>query len=256
MKKYITLTVVAICVLLLMVGCSKDNSKDNGTNETISFPVNSWSDDYPSDYYDDFNQDGQELPTEDITFDNSFSGNVNINQNTNQNSNQNNVGNNTGSNSNQNVNTSVPNQSNNQTSSIPNNPFISNEDISKLENSNAEVYFSDNPNNKYIVKVVNKYGSNADNLIALIKVNATFPSGMVLEFSGKRDANGELVMTYQELKYVYNIDDSKGTIVKASKNGIGNDGISAIESKITFMLMENYFCPNLPNLKANKRYPE
>ena len=56
MKKYITLTVVAICVLLLMVGCSNDKTDDNGTNESISFPVNSWSDEYPSDYYEDLNE--------------------------------------------------------------------------------------------------------------------------------------------------------------------------------------------------------
>ena len=234
MKKYITLTVVAICVLLLMVGCSNDKTDDNGTNESISFPVNSWSDEYPSDYYEDLNQDFQETPSDGNNFNNNLSGNLNNNQNNNLNNNQNNIGNN--SNSNQNVNTTAPNQSNNQTPSIPNNPFISNEDISKLENSEAEVYFSDNPNNKYISKVVNKYGANPDNLIALIKVNATFPSGMVLEFSGKRDSNGELVMTYQELMYVYNIDDTKGTIVKASKNGVGNDGISVIESKITFVI--------------------
>ena len=118
----------------------------------------------------------------------------------------------------------------------------------------AEVFFSDNPNNKYIVRVVNKYGVDASNLVALIKVNATFPSAMVLEFTGNRDANGELVMTYSELKYVYNIDESKNTLVRASKTTSGNDGISFVESKILFTLMENYFCPELPNLKANKRY--
>ena len=67
------------------------------------------------------------------------------------------------------------------------------EDIEKLQQSNAEVYFSDNPNNKYIVRVVDKYGVDPSNLVALVKVNATFPSAMVLEFSGKRDANGELL---------------------------------------------------------------
>ena len=77
---------------------------------------------------------------------------------------------------------------------------------------------------------------------------------MVLEFSGKRDANGELVMTYSELKYVYNIDESKGTLVRASKNGVGNDGVSYVEGKVLFVLMEKYICPELPNLRANKRY--
>ncbi len=136
------------------------------------------------------------------------------------------------------------------------NPLISDEDMEKLENSNAEVFFTDNPNNKYIVAVSDKYGSKKENLVALVKVNAEFPSATVLEFSGKKDANGELLMTYEELKYVYEINEEKNTIVKASKNGLDNDGVSFVEAKILITLTKEYFIPELPNLKANKRLPE
>lgn len=136
------------------------------------------------------------------------------------------------------------------------NSLLSNEDKERLENSNAEVYFSDNPNNKYIVAISEKYGVKKENLVALIKVNAEFPSANVLEFSGKTDANGELIMTYDELKYVYNIDESNNSITKASKDLKDNDGLNYIEAKIVVTLVKEYFIPELPNLKANKRFPE
>lgn len=136
------------------------------------------------------------------------------------------------------------------------NPLISDEDMEKIENSNAEVFFTDNPNNQYIVAVSDKYGCKKENLVALVKVNAEFPSATVLEFSGKKDANGELLMTYEELKYVYEINEEKNTIVKASKNGLDNDGVSFVEAKILITLTKEYFIPELSNLKENKRLPE
>ena len=136
------------------------------------------------------------------------------------------------------------------------NPLVSDEDMEKIENSDAEVYFTDNPENKYIIAIADKYGSKKENLIALVKVNAEFPSVYVLEFSGKRDSNGELLMTYDEFKYVYEINESKNTIVKASKNGFDNDGVNFVEAKILVTLTKEYFIPELPNLKENKRLPE
>lgn len=247
MKKYIVLLMVLLALIFAFVGCSKDNNEPEVPETTSDI----WGDDdwwqqEPATDNPDNTQDNQNQQTELPSVDNNNSNNGNFNNqqstpvipdyNNNQSNNQNNQNN------------------NNSGSSSSGNPFISDEDMSKLEQSEAEVYFSDNPNNKYIVQVVNKYGVDSSNLIALVKVNATFPSAMVLEFSGKRDANGELVMTYSELKYVYNIDETKNTLVKASKNGVGNDGVTFVEGKILFVLMENYFCPELPNLKANKRY--
>lgn len=136
------------------------------------------------------------------------------------------------------------------------NPLISDEDLEKIENSNAEVYFTDNPNNEYIVAISDKYGAKKENLVALIKVNAEFPSAMVFEFSGKKDENGELIMTYDEFKYFYNIDETNNKIRRVSKNGVGNDGVNFVEAKVYLMIAREYLIPELPNLKANKRYPE
>ncbi len=237
MKKHFLL-ILLLLLIVCFVGCSKDNENNdidtettfawmNNESSTDSYDVDSTTNPNNFDNNQTYNTDEtNSLSSEDIQ------NSTDIVTNNNQN-----YGNNTGN-------------------SSQSNPLISDEDLSKLEESNAEVYFSDNPNNKYIVAVVNKYGVDSSNLIALIKVNATFPSAMVLEFSGKRDSNGELVMTYSELKYVYNIDEVENTLVRASKNGIGNDGVTFVESKILFMLMDEYFCPILPELKVNKRYPE
>ena len=257
MKKFLILIMVLVALIFALAGCSdsKTEGEDTETTSDIWGDDEWWVTEPSSDNADSSAQDDQNQQNNDFTNDNNS-----INNNTNGQQNNNNTitpdnGNNGQSNTNNNQgNTSNNNNSSGNSGSSSGNGLISDEDMSKLEESNAEVYFSDNPNNKYIVQVVNKYGVDSSNLVALVKVNATFPSAMVLEFSGKRDANGELVMTYSELKYVYNIDESKGTLVKASKNGIGNDGVSFVESKILFALMENYFCPELPNLKANKRY--
>ena len=223
MKKILVLTVVLLAMLFAFVGCSLDKA-DGENNQTTS---------------DVLNNDLISEPTSE-----------NSDENVQNNQNQQSIVNSDNANNQQNN----GENGNNSTSSSSGNSLISDEDIEKLQQSNAEVYFSDNPNNKYIVRVVEKYGVDPSNLVALVKVNATFPSAMVLEFSGKRDANDELIMTYSELKYVYNIDESDNTLVKASKSGVGNDGVSFVESKMLFFLMDKYFCPELPNLRANKRY--
>ena len=136
------------------------------------------------------------------------------------------------------------------------NSLISDEDLEKIENSNAEVFFTDNPDNKYIVAISEKYGSKKENLVALIKVNAEFPTVTILEFSGKTDKNGELVMTYDEFKFIYEINEEDNTIIKASKNGLNNDGLSFVEAKVYVLLAKEYLIPELPDLKANKQYSE
>lgn len=136
------------------------------------------------------------------------------------------------------------------------NALLTDEEMEKLENSNAQVYFSDNPNNKYIVAIANKYGAPKENMVALIKTEAEFPSVTVFEFSGKRDANGELIMTYAELKNIYEINVEESTVARISKNGLDNDGVTFVEAQVFLTLAKEYLIPELPNLKANSRYPE
>ncbi len=142
------------------------------------------------------------------------------------------------------------------TKSSQGNSLISDEDMEKLKNSDAEVFFTDNPDNEFIVAVSEKYGAKKENLVALIKVNAEFPSATVFEFSGKTDKNGELVMTYDEFKYIYEIDQDDNSIIKASKNGLKNDGVSFLEAKVYVFLAKEYLIPELPTLKENKPYIE
>lgn len=136
------------------------------------------------------------------------------------------------------------------------NPLISDDDMERIENSNAETYFSDNPDNQYIIRISEKYGVDKSKLVALIKVNAEFPSATIFEFSGKKDSNGELVMTYDELVNVYEINEEKNTIIRVSKNGLNNDGVNLIEAKIYMTLVKEYLLPELPDLRENKRYLE
>lgn len=133
---------------------------------------------------------------------------------------------------------------------------LSDEDIERIKNTNATVYFVDNPDNPHIVAVSEKYGAKKENTVALVKVNAEFPSATLFEFSGKRDENGELIMTYQELKYMYEINEEDNSILKISKNGKDDDGVSFVEAKIFLTMAKSYIIPELPNLKANKRLPE
>ncbi len=138
----------------------------------------------------------------------------------------------------------------------PGNTLISDEDREKLENSNAEVFFTDNPDNEYITAISEKYGSKKENLVALIKINAEFPTITIFEFSGKRDKNGELIMTYDEFKFLYKIYQEDNRIIKASKSGWNNDGIGFIEAKANIFLAKKFLIPELPVLKANKPYIE
>jgi|GEM_PF-3694760 len=137
-----------------------------------------------------------------------------------------------------------------------NSDTLSDEDIEKIKNTKAKVYFVDNPDHPHIVAVSEKYGAKKENLVALIKVDAEFPSATLFEFSGEKDENGELIMTYQELKYMYEINEKENTILKISKNGTDNDGVSFIEAKMFLTIAKTYIIPELPKLKENQRLPE
>lgn len=150
----------------------------------------------------------------------------------------------------------VENDSTTTTKKNPNNSLLSDEDIDKLENSDAEVFFTDNPENKYIIAVSQKYGAKKENMVALIKVNGEFPTVTLFEFSGKKDKNGDLLMTYSELKFIYKIDQSNNTVLRVSKSGINNDGVTLAEAKVYLFMAKTYLIPELPNLKANKPYIE
>jgi hypothetical protein len=119
-----------------------------------------------------------------------------------------------------------------------------------------EEIFNNTFSSEELRRISEKYGVKKENLVVLIKINAEFPSATIFEFSGKKDSNGELVMTYDELVNVYEINEEKNTIIRVSKNGLNNDGVNLIEAKIYMTLVQEYLLPELPNLRENKRYPE
>lgn len=116
-------------------------------------------------------------------------------------------------------------------------------------------YISENPDNSYICRVAEKYGSDKANLIAFIKINATTPGATVLEFSGKRDSNGDLIVMAEELKYVYDVLDGK-EIKRASADGKNNDGYNKIAAKVAFMLGEKYLVPSIDEMRRERRYED
>lgn len=116
-------------------------------------------------------------------------------------------------------------------------------------------YISENPDNTYICMVSAKYGSDKANLIAFIKTNSDFPGATVLEFSGERDANGNLITTADTLKYVYDVADS-GSIKRASSDGLNNDGYNSITAKAAIMLGEKFFIPSIPEMREHRRYED
>lgn len=114
-------------------------------------------------------------------------------------------------------------------------------------------YYCDDINNSYIVAVSEKYNVDRTKLIAIIKRNGKTAGANVLEFSGKKDENGNLLTTADELVAVYNIYDSDGSIQKATGKLTGNDGFTYFESLVMFMAVKDYIIPNLSEFK--EKYP-
>lgn len=116
-------------------------------------------------------------------------------------------------------------------------------------------YISESPDNKYICRVAEKYGSDKANLMAFIKTNSSTSGATVLEFSGKKDSNGNLIVTSDELRYVYDVPDN-GTIKRASFDGKNNDGYNRLVAKIAISLAEKYFIPNIDEMREKRRYED
>lgn len=125
----------------------------------------------------------------------------------------------------------------------------------ETEENKVVTYISENPNNTYICRVADKYGSDKANLIAFIKTNSSTPGATVLEFSGERDSNGNLIVTAEELRYVYDVSDGKA-IKRASSDGKNNDGYNKIVAKVAFSLGEKFLVPSIDEMREKRRYED
>lgn len=128
--------------------------------------------------------------------------------------------------------------------------------LENIENSEVVTYYSENPNNKYICAVADKYGVDKSRLVALIRTKAQNPGATVLEFSGETDSEGQLIKDGNELRAVYEVTDSDGTIRKATGKMSGNDGYNFAQSLATFQLTKEFIIPQLDKMKEERTYPE
>lgn len=104
---------------------------------------------------------------------------------------------------------------------------------------------SDNPDNEFIKIIVEKYGVDPKNLVAIYAVPDK-GNNFVLEFNGKTDSNGRVIKSSDTLKRVHQID--KGRNVKTATGTItGNVGVSYAEGKLVFYLVTNVIMPQYPD---------
>ena len=117
---------------------------------------------------------------------------------------------------------------------------------------NLETYYTDNPDNKYIVAVSDRFGVNKNCLVAFVRKNSGTPGATVLQFKGNRDSNGNLITTADELTYVYDVLDT-GDIKKTNKDGSDTVGYTSISGRAAYYLVENYIMPKIDEFKKNNR---
>jgi len=117
---------------------------------------------------------------------------------------------------------------------------------------NLETYYTDNPDNKYIVAVSDRFGVNKNCLVAFVRKNSGTPGATVLQFKGNRDSNGNLITTADELTYVYDVLDT-GDIKKTNKDGSDTVGYTKISGRAAYYLVENYIMPKIDEFKKNNR---
>ena len=104
---------------------------------------------------------------------------------------------------------------------------------------------SDNPDNEFIKIIVEKYGVDPKNLVAIYAVPDK-GNNFVLEFNGKTDSNGSVIKSPDTLKRVHQIDKDRN--VKTATGTItGNVSVSYAEGKLVFYLVTNVIMPQYPD---------
>lgn len=219
--KYISLLCVFLILLVMLGGC-----KSSSPNNTPESEINT-SENIISEPQTDSSSSLQVEPTKERA-----SSQVNISKE---------------------VTSSQPASSNNKNESTSKAEQTEPSKVIYTDDKELVSYYCDDINNSYIVAVAEKYNVDRTRLIAIIKRNGKTAGANVLEFSGKKDENGNLLMTADELVAVYNIYDSDGSIQKATGKITGNDGFTYFESLVMFMAVKDYIIPNLDEFK--EKYP-
>lgn len=118
------------------------------------------------------------------------------------------------------------------------------EGLPPLEKTGDNI-LSDRPDNEFIVLVSEKYNVDPEKLVAIYAVpdNGT---NFVLEFSGERDASGEIIKSPDTLKKIHQIDKERN-VTTATGSITGNVGVSYAEGKLVFYLVTNVVMPQYPD---------
>ncbi len=104
----------------------------------------------------------------------------------------------------------------------------------------GDMAFSDDPNNKFINAISQKYNVNAQNLVALYTVPEN-DANTVLEFDGSKGSDGKLIRNEDTLVAIYTIDAALNS-QRASKDSSKNE-YSYGEMMVMFMSVTKYIMP-------------
>lgn len=101
--------------------------------------------------------------------------------------------------------------------------------------------FTDDPSNKFITAVAEKYGLDTS-LLAAVYTDPVSDSNQVWQFNGKTDSSGKLLRNADTLKYVYSVsaDCSK---IKRTGGLTGNDGYNAVSGYVVFTTTKQMLLP-------------
>ena len=119
-------------------------------------------------------------------------------------------------------------------------PIAEYEKLSK----NGENQLSDHHNNKYIKLISEKYNVDKDLLVAIYSEPDT-GNNFVLEFSGKRNEEGNVIKSPDTLVKVYGIDKQKNVCIATGKT-TGNVGVSYAEGMLCFNMIKTIVMPQYP----------
>lgn len=103
---------------------------------------------------------------------------------------------------------------------------------------------SDHHSNKYIKLVSERYKVDNELLVAIYSEPDT-GNNFVLEFSGARDEDGNVIKSPDTLTRVYSIDKNKNIAVATGKT-TGNIGVSYAEGTLCFNMIKTIVMPQYP----------
>ena len=117
------------------------------------------------------------------------------------------------------------------------------EEYEKLT-KNGNNQLSDHHNNKFIKLVSEKFNVDTELLVAVYSEPDT-GNNFVLEFSGKRDEDGNVIKSPDTLSKVYAIDKNKNIAVATGKT-TGNINVSYAEGTLCFNMIKTLVMPQYP----------